>query len=232
VRILGGTEQADSVSDSALFDHDRGRGVRLIAGADEVGAGGCWAGPIMAAGVLFDLELLASGAGRELLKEVNDSKRIKSAAKRERLAKAVFAHAEAVSVVSIRASHIDRIGLRPANLTCLDQALRDVGESADLRLVDGYELGANALVHERIVHGDRTSATIAAASIVAKVARDRLMACLGERYPGYGFERHKGYGRPEHVAAIVKFGPTPEHRLSNKAVARCIAEWRANGGGS
>ena len=72
--------------------------------------------------------------------------------------------------------------------------------------MDGYELAANALVHERIVHGDGTSATSAAASIVAKGARDRLMACLGERYPGYGFERHKGYGRPEHVAAITKFG--------------------------
>jgi ribonuclease HII len=219
------------VSDSPLVAHDRARGVRLIAGVDEVGAAGCWAGPIMAAGVLFDLERLATGPGREVLEEVNDSKRL-SPAKRERLAKAVFAHAEAISLVSIPASQIDRIGLRPANLTCLDQALRVVGESADLRLVDGYTLGAGAPVHEQIVHGDRTSATIAAASIVAKVARDRLMARLGERYPDYGFERHKGYGRPEHVAAIVKFGPTPEHRLSNKAVARCIAEWRANGGGS
>ena len=81
------------------------------------------------------------------------------------------------------------------------------------------------------MHGDGTSATIAAASIVAKVARDRLMARLGERYPGYGFERHKGYGRPEHEAAVVKLGPTPEHRLSYKAVARCIAEWRASGRG-
>jgi ribonuclease HII len=173
----------------------------------------------MAAGVLFDLERLASGAGRDLLEEVNDSKRL-APAKRERLANAVLAHAEAVSLVSIPASQIDRIGLGPANLACLERALRAVGERAELRFVDGYALGASAPVHERIVRGDATSATVAAASIVAKVTRDRLMARLAERYPGYGFERHKGYGRPEHKAAIAKLGPSPVHRLSFKAL-RC-----------
>ena len=201
------------MSDSPLLAHDRARGVRLIAGVDEVGAGGCWAGPIMAAGVLFDLERLASGAGRDLLEEVNDSKRL-SPATRERLARAVLAHAEAVSLVSIPASQIDRIGLRAANLACLERALRAVGERAELRFVDGYALGASAPVHERIVRGDATSATVAAASIVAKAARDSLMARLGERYPGYGFERHKGYGTKEHKAAVAKLGPTPEHRLT------------------
>jgi len=220
------------MSDSALHIHDRGRGVRLIAGADEVGAGGCWVGPIMAAGVLFDLERLASGAGRELLNEVRDSKSIKSAAKRERLAMDVFTHAEAVSLVSIPASTIDQIGLGPANRTCLERALRALGDQPELRLVDGYELGAGAPVHERIAHGDKKSATVAAASIVAKATRDRVMTRLAERYPDYGFERHKGYGRPEHVAAIKEFGPIPEHRLSNRAVARYVAEWRAHGGGS
>jgi ribonuclease HII len=201
------------VSDSALLAHDRARGVRLIAGVDEVGAGGCWAGPIMAAGVLFDLERLASGAGRELLEAVNDSKRL-AHTKRERLTEAVFAHAEAVSLVCIPASQIDRIGLSAANLACLERALRAVGERAELRLVDGYSLGPGAPVHERIVRGDATSATVAAASIVAKVTRDRLMARLGERYPGYGFEGHKGYGTKEHKAAVAKLGPTREHRLT------------------
>ena len=204
------------MSDSALQAHDRARGVRLVAGVDEVGAGGCWAGPIMAAGVLFDLERLASGAGRELLEEVNDSKRL-APAKRERLAKAVLAHAEAVSLVSIPASQIDRIGLRRANLACLERALRAVGERAELRFVDGYALDASAPVHEQIVHGDATSATVAAASIVAKVTRDRLMARLGERYPGYGFERHKGYRTKEHRVAVATLGPSPVHRLSFKA---------------
>ena len=201
------------MSDSALLAHDRARGVRLIAGVDEVGAGGCWAGPIMAAGVLLDLERLASGAGRDLLEEVNDSKRL-APAKRERLARAILAHAEAVSLVSIPASQIDRIGLRAANLAWLERALRAVGERAELRFVDGYALGASAPVHERIVRGDATSATVAAASIVAKVTRDRLMARLGERYPGYGFEGHKGYGTKEHKAAVAKLGPTREHRLT------------------
>ena len=201
------------MSDSALLAHDRARGVRLIAGVDEVGRA-CLAGPIMAAGVLFDLERLASGAGRSLLEELDDSKRL-ARAKRERLAQAVLAHAEAVSLVSIPASQIDRIGIDPANAACLERALRALGERAELRLVDGrLALGAGAPVHELIVRGDATSATIAAASIVAKVARDRLMARLGERYPGYGFERNAGYWTPEHMVAVAKLGPTPEHRLS------------------
>src|SRR5690348_3166130 len=100
------------MSDSALLAHDRAHGVRLIAGVDEVGRA-CWAGPIMAAGVLFDLERLASGAGRDLLEELDDSKRL-SPSKRARLAEGVFAHADAVSLVYIPANQIDRIGLDPA----------------------------------------------------------------------------------------------------------------------
>ncbi|MEX2032461.1 MAG: hypothetical protein WEA81_06305 [Dehalococcoidia bacterium] len=80
--------------------------------------------------------------------------------------------------------------------------------------MDGYALGPGAPVHERIVRGDATSATVAAASIVAKVTRDRLMARLGERYPGYGFERHKGYRTKEHKVAVEKLGPSREHRLT------------------
>ena len=177
----------------------------------------CLAGPIMAAGVLFDHERLASGAGRSLLEELDDSKRL-GATKRERLARAVLSHAEAVSLVYISASQIDRIGIDPANAACLERALRALGARAELRLVDGrLALGAGAPAHELIVHGDATSATIAAASIVAKVARDRLMARRGERYPGYGFERNAGYWTPEHVAAVAKLGPTPEHRRTFNA---------------
>jgi hypothetical protein len=98
------------------------------------------------------------------------------------------------------------------------RALRALEDRAELCLVDGrLALGAGAPAHERIVRGDATSATIAAASIVAKVARDRLMARLGERYPGYGFERHAGYRTTEHMVAVAKLGPTPEHRLSFNA---------------
>jgi ribonuclease HII len=211
------------VSDSALLAHDLARGVRLIAGVDEVGRA-CLAGPIVAAGVLFDLERLASGAGRDLLKELDDSKRL-GRAKRQRLAEAVLAHAEAVALVSVPAGQIDRIGISAANVSCLEGALRAVGDPAEIRLVDGeLALGAGAPVHELIVHGDATSATIAAASIVAKVARDQLMTGLGERYPGYGFERHAGYGTVERTAAVAKLGPTPEHRLSFNAA--CFAEFR------
>jgi ribonuclease HII len=217
------------VSDSALLAHDRARGVRLIAGVDEVGRA-CWAGPIVAAGVLFDLERLATGAGRDLLEELDDSKRL-ARRKRERLAQAVLSHAEAVSLVSIPARQVDLIGIDAANRACLEGALRALGERAELRLVDGrLSLDSGAPVHELIVRGDATSATIAAASIVAKVARDRLMASLGELYPAYGFERHAGYGTKEHSEAVTRLGLTPEHRRSVKA--RCYAVWRAGGGGS
>jgi ribonuclease HII len=219
------TEPTDGSSVvSALLAHDLARGVRLIAGVDEVGRA-CLAGPIMAAGVLFDLERLDSGAGRELLEELNDSKRL-TRSKRERLARAVRAHADAVSVTSVPASEIDQIGIDAANVSCLERALRAVGQHAELRLVDGrLALGATAPVHELIEHGDAISATVAAASIVAKVARDGVMASLGARYPGYGFERHRGYGTAAHTAAVAKLGPVPEHRQSFKA--RCFAEFAA-----
>jgi ribonuclease HII len=211
------------MSDSALLAHDLARGVRLIAGVDEVGRA-CLAGPIVAAGVLFDLERLCAGPSKSLLGELDDSKRL-SVAKRKRLAQAILANAERVSLVSIPASEIDRIGIHPANLACLEQALRALGERAELRLVDGIALAPGAPAHEPIIRGDATSATVAAASIVAKVARDRLMARHGELYPEYGFERHKGYGTKAHTATVAKLGPTPIHRLSFNA--RCFAEYRA-----
>ena len=216
------------MSNSALLAHDRARGVRLIAGVDEVGCA-CLAGPIVAAGVLFDLERLLAGAGRGLLEEVRDSKRL-GAAKRERLAQAVFTYADSVSLVSIPANEIDRVGLRAAHVACLERALRSAGARAELCLVDGeLVLGPEVPAHELIVRGDGTSAAIAAASIVAKVARDRFMVRLGERYPGYGFERHKGYPTKVHRAAVAKLGPTPAHRLSFKS--SCFAEFAARSAG-
>jgi ribonuclease HII len=203
------------VCESALVAHDLALGVRLIAGVDEVGRA-CRAGPIVAAGVLFDVTRLSTAADATFFCELRDSKRL-SRAKRERLSQAILVHAEAVSLVSISPGQIDRIGIDGANATCLELALRALGERADLRLVDGDSrrpLGDSAPPHQWIPQGDGTSATIAAASIVAKVARDEVMARMGERYSGYGFERHKGYGTPEHMVAIAKLGRTPEHRRS------------------
>jgi ribonuclease HII len=111
----------------------------------------------MAAGVLFDLERLAAGEGKDLLEELDDSKRL-ARTKRERLAQAVLAHADAVSLVSVPASQIDRVGIDPANVACLERALRAVAERAELRLVDGdgrLALSAEAPVHEWIVQETR-----------------------------------------------------------------------------
>jgi ribonuclease HII len=216
---------AARLSGSALAAHDRARGVRHIAGVDEVGRA-CLAGPILAVAVLFDLRRLVSGEGKRLFEEFDDSKRL-GKTKRQRLAQGVLAHAETISLVAIPAAEIDRVGIDLANARCLARALHGVGEDVDLRLVDGrLDLGAGAPAHEKIEHGDATSATIAAASIVAKVTRDRLMARLGARYPGYGFERHAGYGTAMHMDAIASSGPTPEHRRSFKAPAFAVFDAR------
>jgi ribonuclease HII len=136
---------------------------------------------------------------------------------RERLAQEILVLADAVSVVSVSASEIDRRGIDPANESCLTGALRGLGDRADVRLVDGDDrrpLRADAPPHRRIVRGDGTSTTVAAASIVAKVARDQVMAGLGARYPAYGFETHKGYGTPQHMRAIEQHGRIPDqHRF-------------------
>ncbi len=193
-----------------LLRFDRRLGVRLLAGADEAGRGSL-AGPLVVAGVLLDYEGLR-GARVRPLAGLNDSKQV-SPDERERLFHAVLACAAGVSLRVIPSMAIDRDGLHRSNLWGLRAVLADL-ERAELCLVDGFRLGPLAPPHHAVVDGDTKSAAIAAASIVAKVTRDRLMCRLDALYPAYGFSSHAGYITPRHTAAVRRHGPCSQHRRS------------------
>lgn len=202
-----------------LFKFDREIGTPLIAGADEAGRG-CLAGPLVAAAVLFDVEALAPAQVRAL-SELDDSKQ-HTAQARERMYPIILQTALRVCVVSRSARSIDSKGLHRTNLSALADALRRVSgdRGADLtRLVDGFSLPDLELPHRAVIGGDARSAAIAAASIIAKVTRDRFMHHADELHPGWSFAQHVGYSTPEHREAILRLGPSPLHRMSFQSVA-------------
>jgi len=199
-----------------LLRHDRSLTARWVAGTDEVGRGAL-AGPLVCAAVLFDLELLR---GRRLcpLVGLNDSKQI-APDERERLYLAVLAAAASVAVRVIPSAEIDRYGLGPSNADGLRGCLAAVAHPDAACLVDYFKLGPAAPAHHSIVKGDTKSLAIAAASVVAKVTRDRLLQRLDGAYPVYGFADHVGYGTARHTSALREHGPCPEHRRSFRVAA-------------
>lgn len=197
-----------------LLRYDRQLGVRFVAGADEAGRGSL-AGPLVVAGVLLDYSSLHGRRARPLAL-LNDSKQVDPEV-RELLLRAVLDAAAHISVRVIPACEIDRHGLHHANLWGLRAVLTDLAPRADACLVDGFKLGPLAPPHRDVVDGDARSAAIAAASIVAKVTRDRIMRRLDALYPRYGFSRHVGYITPVHSAAVLAHGPCVQHRLSYAA---------------
>jgi ribonuclease HII len=208
-------------SGQRLFAFDRRLGVRFVAGADEAGRG-CLAGPLVAAGVLLDYDALTTRDLRAL-SALNDSKQHSHEA-REELYPLVLRSAMRVVVVSRCARGIDARGLHKTNLAALRDALRgvtaDVARDADvLCLVDGFSVAEFERPQRAIVEGDATSAAIAAASIVAKVTRDRYMRRADEKHPGWGFAEHVGYSTPSHRAAILQIGVSPLHRMSFQSLA-------------
>jgi ribonuclease HII len=202
-----------------LFAFDRRLGVRFVAGADEAGRGSL-AGPLVAAGVLFDYDSLSLRDLRTL-KALNDSKQHSHAA-REELYPLVLRTAARVVVVSRCVRGIDARGLHKTNLAALRDAMRGVTD--ELRgevicLVDGFSVPAFERPQRAIVDGDATSAAIAAASIVAKVTRDRYMRHADTLHPGWSFADHVGYSTPEHREAIIRQGVSPLHRMSFQSLA-------------
>jgi ribonuclease HII len=195
-----------------LLRHDRRLGVTLVAGADEAGRGAI-AGPLVAAGVLLEPAAF-DRRSRRLLAALDDSKRLTPRV-REELLPHVLSVARRVTLVAVPVPTIDDGGVHRANLGALARALDglDAPPGAAL-LVDGFRLPGLARPHTPIVDGDATSAAIAAASIVAKVMRDRAMAALARTHPEYGFEQHAGYGTPQHLAALRAHGPCSSHRRS------------------
>jgi ribonuclease HII len=202
-----------------LFAFDRRLGVPLVAGADEAGRG-CLAGPLVAAGVLFDYDALTT---RELrsLSALNDSKQ-HSAEAREELFPLVLRSATRVVVVSRCVRGIDSRGLHKTNLAALRDALKAVTRDVQgdvLCLSDGFPVRDFGRPQRAIVDGDATSAAIAAASIVAKVTRDRYMHHADDEHPGWSFAEHVGYSTPVHREAILRQGVSPLHRMSFQSLA-------------
>ena len=205
-----------------LLNFDRKLGVRYVAGADEAGRGSL-AGPLVTAAVLFDYECLRDHRVRPL-GLLNDSKQLQ-ASQREQLFRAVSGCAERIAVRIIPANVIDRDGLHRSNLRGLRETLADLCPPAEACLVDGFRLGKLAPEHTAVVDGDTKSAAIAAASIVAKVVRDRAMRRMDALYPHYGFASHVGYITPGHSAVVRERGPSEIHRMSFEA--RSYAEHAA-----
>lgn len=188
------------------------RGLTLVAGVDEAGRGPL-AGPVVAAAVIFPSYWSEAGFD-ERLRDLNDSKQL-SESQREEFFSVLIAHPEirhAISVVD--ATTIDQINILQATHRAMNEALAQLNPQPEHALVDGRPVKTMRLPQTALVKGDSLSYSIAAASVLAKVTRDRMMLDYDRQFPGYGFAEHKGYGTPAHLAAIAANGPCGIHRKS------------------
>lgn len=192
----------------------RDQGFRLIAGVDEAGRGAL-AGPLVASAVIlppdFDIEGL------------RDSKQL-TPARRDEWFDRIRAGAVCWSVCRAYPVRIDRRGLHRTNLWLLRRALAALEVRPDFAITDGFAVRPPGVPHLAVKKGDETCASVAAASVMAKVTRDRTMERYHRRYPQYGFDRHRGYGTAEHRAAIARHGPSPIHRMSFKGMVMYESE--------
>src|SRR6476469_5643546 len=179
-------------------------GFHRIAGVDEVGRG-CLAGPVVAAAVVLDPRRHICG--------VSDSKLV-PAAEREELFGEITGRAIAWAVASADPREIDSINIHQASLTAMRRAILALAPLPDIVLVDAFRIPELPMAQRGVPHGDRRCAAIAAASIVAKVTRDRQMLVLHGQYPSYGFDRHKGYATADHLDAVTRYGYCDAHRKS------------------
>lgn len=201
--------------DFSLEDAARAEGFAMIAGIDEAGRGP-WAGPVVAAAVILDQAALPAA----LAEGLDDSKKL-SAARREALFALLPGFAR-IGVGRAEVDEIDRLNILQATFLAMTRAAAALSSVPDLALVDGNRPPALACAVRCVVGGDGRSLSIAAASVVAKVTRDRVMTELALRHPGYGWERNAGYGTAEHQAALARLGPTPAHRRSFRPVAALL----------
>ena len=202
-------------------------GYKLIGGVDEAGRGPL-AGPVVAACVVFnfDKERKFSFPTQELISAVNDSKKL-TAKVRQELFGMIKKQAAAVSVVAINHKTIDKINILQATFLAMRRAIEKIEPKPEFILVDGkFVIPAvgnenfRSIPQSAVVDGDAQVFSIAAASIMAKVTRDWLMAEFDKKYPGYGFAQHKGYGTKQHLELLKALGPSPIHRLSFKPLSR------------
>ncbi|MFC7753360.1 ribonuclease HII [Tsukamurella soli] len=199
-------------------------GMGPVAGVDEAGRGAC-AGPMMVAACILAPHAIAS------LADLDDSKKLTEAA-REALYPRIIRYAVSWSVVSIPAPEIDRIGVHVANIEGMRRAVACLDVRPGYVLVDGFSVPGLAAPSLPVIGGDAAAACIAAASILAKVTRDRVMARLDDDYPGYGFSVHKGYSTATHMRALGELGPSDQHRMRYRNVRAALAavERRAEAG--
>lgn len=202
-----------ATAEPALVAYDRQRsddGRLTVAGVDEAGRG-CWAGPVVAAAVI-----LPCGWGPA---DMDDSKKL-SAGRREVLCGEIITSALSWGACAVSAEQIDRINILQATLQGMSRSLHKLHTAPDLVLVDGLQVPDVPWPAEAVVKGDGTSACIAAASILAKVFRDRVMTVWDRKYPEYGFAAHKGYGAARHQDSLKTHGPCAIHRFSYKPIAQ------------
>jgi ribonuclease HII len=194
----------------ALENAARRSGAQRIAGLDEVGRGPMF-GPVVAAAVVLPK--------RFRLRGLTDSKQL-TEGQRNEFDEAIRARVEAWAIAAVDVETIDRINIRRASLLAMRMAVEQLALAPDYLLIDGRDTIDWPCVQQVVVGGDALSLSIAAASVLAKVHRDRLLVELDAVYPGYGLARHKGYCSPEHMEALRRLGPTPLHRKSYQPVAQ------------
>jgi ribonuclease HII len=186
------------------------QGYHRIAGIDEVGRGALF-GPVYAAAVILDLSRVPDG--------INDSKKL-TVKKRLRLAENIRETALGFCIACVDSETIDRINILEATREAMREAIRGLQPPPDYLLCDAIVIGGLNVPQKSIIHGDARSVSIAAASILAKVERDKVIAALGSRYPGYDLESNKGYGTATHLRALRALGPTPFHRKTFRGVCQ------------
>lgn len=184
-------------------------GYRFVAGLDEAGRG-AWAGPVVAAAVILPADELGLA---EHLAGVRDSKLL-SARQRETLLETILERAVAWGVGNVSSAQIDQLGIVTATQRAMSEAVQALSPMAEYLLIDYVRLPEVGLPQTSLPHGDGRILSIAAASILAKASRDRIMIDLETRFPGYGFAKHKGYGTQQHRDALSRLGPSVLHRLS------------------
>lgn len=199
------TEEEETARVLSMYEIENtyhGRGYVNVAGVDEAGRGSL-AGPVYAAAVILSPNTIIRG--------INDSKKL-SPKRRGELFEEITAKAIAYNIFSVDEKRIDEINILNATYEAMNGAVNGLNIKPDFVLIDGNRICGMELSHETIVKGDSKSISIAAASILAKVSRDRFICTMAEKYPLYGFEQHKGYGTKAHNEAILKYGPCEIHR--------------------
>ena len=201
--------------DTDRFLHERvlfASGIERVAGVDEAGRGPL-AGPVVAAAVILPRSWVLEGIP-DAFADLNDSKQLTEVQRDRFFAGLTGDPAVRYAIAAVEPSVIDEINILQATHRAMNQALADLGDDVDHALVDGRPVRSLRLPQTALVKGDSLSYSIAAASVLAKVTRDRVMREAEGRWPGYGFASHKGYPTPEHLEAVARLGPCPIHRLS------------------